>query len=122
MNRPVPRASKVTTPDPVPEDSRVVVLACEFSRRICLALTPDELLELRIRNDEETDPDACASFLLCDPESIMDDASRSIGLELPAYRFGKAERIDERNESIHRIREAAWKLAKQRRFVEGLIS
>ena len=114
MNSPTPQrfepSARFHPASPVP------ALAREFSRRVCLALTPDELLEVRISNSEERDPEACHTFRFCRPESLLDEASRAVGIELPS-----ATRDPLRAAEILQIRDDAWKLARACRFVEGSI-
>lgn len=114
MNTPMPRASAISHVGTRPARDPIVALAREFSRRICLALTPDELLEVRISNSEERDPNACHTFRFCEPERILDDASRALGLEVPNVATDPL-----RAKAIGQLRETAWKLAREARFVEG---
>lgn len=111
MNTPTPRSIDTQTPA-----SLVVPLARAFSRRVCLALTADELLEVRLANAEERDPEACHTFRFCKPEALLDEASRAVRLELPG-----ATRDPLRAAEVLKIRDDAWKLARACRFVEGAI-
>jgi hypothetical protein len=93
-----------------------VRLARAFVHVIRMRLSSEQLLEVRILNDEELDPCACHTFDFIDAERAMHDAARSIGLT-PSSSTAFASDA-ERNHAAN-VEHAAWSLAKQARFSEA---
>ncbi len=83
----------------------VGMVAHEFSRRLCNALTVEQTLEVIDRNKVETNASVCHSHDFCDANVLMENAMRAVS----------AENLEDYEQIWHR----AWGQAKRDGFYFG---